>query len=389
MPDAAPPGDAPLRIALFTGNYHHVEDGVTRTLGRVVGHLLDGGNDVLVFGPTVPNPAVSQPGTLVPVPSVAAPGRPEYRVSTAFSPTARRRAEAFAPEIVHIATPDVLGHAALRWAHRRGLPVVATYHTHFASYLDYYRLGFAEGVLWHVLARFYNRCDEVYVPTPSMADVLRANGIRSTLRLWPRGVETDRFAPARRSEPWRAAQGFGPEDVVVAFISRLVKEKGLDVYADVLDRLQAGGLPVRALVVGEGPERDTLAARLPTARFTGHLAGDVLATAYASSDVFLFPSETETFGNVTLEAMASGVPPVVARATGSRSLVEDGKTGFVCTPRDAQAFAEATERLVRDTALRHRMGAAARTAAEAYDWHDVLERLVGYYRTVRARHGRG
>ncbi|MFN3596126.1 MAG: glycosyltransferase family 4 protein [Rubricoccaceae bacterium] len=388
MPDAAPPADAPLRVALFTGNYHHVEDGVTRTLGRVVGHLIEGGHAVLVFGPTVPAPPVSQPGTLVPVPSVSAPGRPEYRVSTAFSRAAQHRAEAFAPEIVHIATPDVLGHAALRWARRRGLPVVATYHTHFASYLDYYRLGFAEGALWRVLARFYNRCDEVYVPTPSMAEVLRARGIRSTMRLWPRGVETERFSPARRSEAWRAAQGFGPADVVVSFISRLVKEKGLDVYAAVLDRLGADGLPVRALVVGEGPERDALAARLPGARMTGHLTGDSLATAYASSDVFLFPSETETFGNVTLEAMASGVPPVVARATGSRSLVTDGETGLVCTPRDARAFAAATARLASDAALRQRMGAAARATARHYDWHDVLERLVGYYRAVRARHGR-
>jgi glycosyltransferase involved in cell wall biosynthesis len=376
----------PLRIALFTGNYNHVEDGVSRTLGRLVGYLLDQGHDVLVFGPTIDDP-LDQPGRFVAVPSVAAPGRPEYRVSTRFPTRARREAARFAPHVVHIATPDVLGHKALRWARSLDIPVVSTYHTHFASYLDYYRLGLAEGALWSVLRRFYDRCDEVYAPTPTMRDALLKHDISSTIRLWPRGIELDRFRPEARSPEWRRARGFEDDEVVVSFVSRLVKEKGLDVFADTVRSLQSEGRPVRALVVGEGPERGALNDELPDAVFTGHLSGSELSTAYASSDVFLFPSDTETFGNVTLEAMASGLGVVAADAAGTASLIDSGRTGLLCPPRNRPAFLDATRQIVVDVDLRHRLGHAAREAARAYDWSEVLARMLGYYRAVGGSKG--
>lgn len=370
----------PLRIALFTGNYVHIEDGVSRTLGRLVGHLVGRGHDVMVLGPSGPTPAVDQPGRFVAVPSVPIPGRNEYLFTTGFPRHVRRYVEAFEPDIVHLATPDVLGHRALTWARDRGLPVVATYHTHFASYLHYYGLGIGEGVIWQVARRFYNRCDEVYVPTTAMQHELEAHGITAPIRLWPRGIELDRFAPARRSDDWRAAHGLTPDDRVVLFVSRLVKEKGTDVFATVIQRLDE----VRAVVVGDGPEREAFEAALPGAVFTGHLGGEALATAYASSDVFLFPSETETFGNVTLEAMASGLAVVCADGGGSRSLVDDERTGLLCPPRDTEAFTVATRRVLADDALRASLGAAARKAASAYDWPTVLERMETYYDGVLA-----
>ncbi len=260
--------------------------------------------------------------------------------------------------------------------------MVSTYHTHFASYLDYYRLGIAEGVLWAALRRFYNQCDEVYAPTPAMRDTLAAHGVTSTLRLWPRGIELDRFRPDARSDDWRLARGFEPDDVVISFVSRLVKEKGIDVFAETIQSLQADGAPVCALVVGEGPEREALQTALPDAAFAGHLSGTDLSTAYASSDVFLFPSETETFGNVTLEAMASGLGIVAADAAGTASLIDHERTGLLCPPRDREAFLTATRRLVDRTHVRHRLGVAAREAARAYDWPEVLDRMVSYYRRV-------
>ncbi len=387
MSDAAPspaaPGEAPpRRIALFTGNYHHIPDGVSLTLNRLVRHLEARGDEVLVFAPTVEHPPMEHAGTLVPLPSIAAPGRPEYRLTYVFPHEARERLEGFQPDLVHIATPDRAGFAALSWARRHGVPAVTTYHTHFPSYLDYYHLGALEGALWALGRRFYNRCEQVYVPSWPMADELKAHGITTPLRLWARGVELDRFSPAHRSDAWREAHGFAPDEVVVAFVSRLVVEKGLDVYADVVAGLQAEGLPARALVVGEGPARDLVAERLPRACFTGHLAGHEIAMAYASADVFLFPSETETFGNVTLEAMASGLPVVAADAAGSRMLVDDGVTGRLCPPRDTEAFLAATRSLVESAPRRAEMGAAARRAAGAYAWPAVLDRLVGYYGEV-------
>lgn len=375
----------PLRIALFTGNYVHIEDGVSRTLGRLVGYLVDCGHDVLVCGPTVEDPPLRQPGQFLAVPSVPFPGRPEYRISTRFPASVRKEVEAFAPDIVHLATPDVLGFKALRWARETSLPVVATYHTHFVSYLDYYGLGVIRPLFHWIARRFYNRCDEVYVPTPVMESSLREQGVTVPIRLWPRGIELDRFSPSHRSEQWRQENGFAPDDVVLAFVSRLVKEKGLDVYAETVGRVRTQGLPVRALVVGDGPERETLSEALPGAVFTGHLHGQDLATAYASVDVFLFPSETETFGNVTLEAMASGLACVCADAAGSRSLIVDERTGLLCPPRDVESFTHATTRLAQDSVERERLGRAARDAATRYNWPTVLKSMTDYYEAILAR----
>ena len=386
IPDGSRPTTSvpPLRIALFTGNYNHIEDGVSRTLGRLVGWLTDQDHDVLVLGPTVDVP-LRQPGRFLAVPSVPIPGRPEYRVSTGFPSDVRREVERFAPHIVHIATPDLLGHRALTWARGLGIPVVSTYHTHFASYLNYYRLGAGEHALWSVLRRFYNNVDEVYAPTAAMRDALLEHGVTSTIRLWPRGIESERFHPDRRSEEWRLAQGIVPGTVVISFVSRLVKEKGLDVFAETIQALRAEGAPIRSLIVGDGPEREAFHAELPRAVFTGHLGGDEIATAYASSDVFLFPSETETFGNVTLEAMASGLPIVAADAAGSASLIDHERTGLLCPSRDQASFLDATRRLIADADLRRRLGTAAREEARTYDWSEVLDRMLSYYHAVISR----
>lgn len=376
-----PSSDAPPpRIALFTGNYNHVADGVSRTLNRVVAFLEGEGVPVLVFGPTVDDPPVDHVGELVAVPSLPAPGRPEYRVSLGLPPAARARLRAFAPTLVHLATPDLLGLQALRWARRHEVPAVSTYHTHFASYLRYYRLQALEPALWAYARWFYGHCVHVYVPSSSMAEVLRDHGINEGLHLWERGVETQRFHPRHRDLDWRRQLGIGEDEVVVTFVSRLVWEKGLDVYAEVLKRLVEAGRPARALVVGDGPARADLRDRLPAdAVFTGHLEGDALARAYASADVFLFPSDTETFGNVTLEAMASGLPTVCADAPGSAELVRPGTTGFLAPPGHVEAFLTHTDRLVGDSTLRAELGQSARRAAEPYAWETVLQRLLGYY----------
>ena len=368
-----------LRIALFTGAYNHIADGVSLTLNRLVAYLEGRGAKVQVYAPTVAVPAFQHSGTLIPVPSVSAPGRPDYRISIGLSTKARRSLTDFKPNLFHIATPDFLGLAALRMAVRTNTTAVSSYHTHFASYLDYYRLGRLEGATWRYLRWFYGYCRHVYVPTRSMLDVMRTHGIEGDLRLWPRGVESDLFNPGRRSSAWRKERKIDDSDVVVTFVSRLVTEKGLGVLKDVITGLEGRGVAHRAVIVGDGPERANLVAALPSAIFEGHLTGERLATAYASSDIFLFPSETETFGNVTLEALSSGLPAVVADATGSNALVEDGLTGFLAPPRDSSVFLDRVERLISEQALRTRMSSAARQSAERYEWSQVLGQLAGYY----------
>jgi glycosyltransferase involved in cell wall biosynthesis len=384
-PDRAPAASAApagrLRVALFTGNYNYIVDGVSRTLHRVVAHLERQGHRVLVVGSGGGATSIPAPGEFVPAPAFPIPGRPEYRFSTGLGGAARARLAAFAPDVVHVATPDLLGHAALRYARRRGLPVVATFHTHYGSYLRYYRAGWLEPALWAVLRRFYARCAITCVPSRSMLERLRAHGFRGDLRLWARGVDAEAFHPRHRDPAWRRGLGFADTDVVVAFVSRLVREKGLDAFVDAVGGISARGLAHRVLIVGEGPERERLAARLPGAVFTGHLEGAALSRAYASADVFLFPSETETFGNVTLEALASGLPAVCAAATGSGQIVEDGVSGFLAP---AAALVAPLARLVGDPGLRAAMGAAARARAETFGWDAALGLLEGCYRDALA-----
>jgi phosphatidylinositol alpha 1,6-mannosyltransferase len=370
------------RIALFTGAYDHIADGVSLTLNRLVAHLGDRGATVRVYAPTVPQPPLQHAGTLVPVRSISAPGRPEYRVSLGLTREAHADLTRFQPDLFHIATPDLLGLEALRTARKWKTPVVASYHTHFTSYLDYYRLGILEGGVWSYLRWFYRRCRHVYVPSKSMEEVLRTHGIDGNLRLWPRGVDSARFNPSKRSREWRETRGISESDVAVTFVSRLVAEKGLSVVADVFTGLADRGIAHRAVIVGDGPERKHLQSVLPGAIFEGHRTGDELAEAYASSDIFLFPSETETFGNVTLEALSSGLPVVVADATGSRSLVTDGVNGFLAPPRNSAVFLNRVEQLIVDGELRRRLGNAARESAESYDWSTVLNQIVGYYEEI-------
>jgi phosphatidylinositol alpha 1,6-mannosyltransferase len=368
-----------LRVALFSGAYNHIADGVSLTLNRLVAFLEQQGATIQVYAPTVPNPPLKHAGTLVPVRSISAPGRPEYRVSLGLSGDALDNLTEFRPDLFHIATPDLLGLAALRTATRTRKPIVASYHTHFASYLRYYRLGFLESSTWGYLRWFYGHCRQIYVPTRSMIDVLNQHGITQNIRIWPRGVESNLFTPAKRSLEWRNARDIDDSDVVIIFVSRLVTEKGLDVVIDVIHELERRNVAHRCVIVGEGPERARLQSSLPKAMFEGHLSGDSLATAYASSDIFLFPSDTETFGNVTLEALSSGLPAVVANATGSNALVADGVNGYLAQPRNAGDFTEHVQRLATVPELRSRMSRAARSSVEPYEWSQVLQLISSYY----------
>jgi phosphatidylinositol alpha 1,6-mannosyltransferase len=368
-----------MRIALFTGAYNHIADGVSLTLNRLVSYLEGQGARVLVHAPVAPVPALAHSGTLVPLPSVAAPGRPDYRLSLGLPRNVKDSLKSFRPSLIHIATPDWTGLQALHYALTAGVPVVASYHTHFPSYLGYYHLAALTPFLWAYMRWFYRRCDHVYVPSESMVSLLREHGFANNLRLWTRGVESDFFTPARRSARWRRDLGIGEREVVVTFVSRLVAEKGLDVLANVIEGLESRGIPHRTVVVGDGPARGELERRLARTIFTGRLEREMLATAYASSDVFLFPSTTETFGNVTLEAMSSGLPTVCAAATGSRTLVHEGLTGYLVPPGDSESFLDRVSRLVCDANLRARMGLSARETAEHYEWERVLARIAEYY----------
>jgi len=364
-------------------SYNYIRDGVALTLNRLVRYLEQHDVDVLIFAPVAKTAAIDHAGTLVPVPSIPVPGRPEYRCAFALP---REKLAAFKPDIVHLAlAPDPLGYSAIRAARALNLPLVASCHTRFDTYLKHYPgSSIVEGLLKRYLRYAYGAAREVYVPSGSMLDALKADGVQSAFKLWPRGVDTKLFHPGKRSAAWRAKHGIGADEYVVTFVSRLVREKELDTVIAALRQFEARGIPHRVLIVGDGPDRGMLEAGLPNAVFTGFLEGEALASAYAAADVFLFPSETETFGNVTLEAMASGLPCICANATGSRSLVVHGETGYLETPRHANGFAGRLAVLARDPALRARFAAAARERALTFSWDESMAKILDHYRAVVA-----
>lgn len=377
-----------LRVALFSGNYNYVRDGPTQALNLLVGHLLSRGAAVRVYSPTGPNPAFAPTGDLVGVASVAIPGRSEYRVALGMPGKVRRDLEAFAPNLVHVSAPDILGHRAVSFARKRGIPVVASVHTRFDTYLRYYGGGFLEPAAVALLRRFYRRCDAILPPSASMADLLREQRMNDDIGIWSRGIDRTIFTPSARSLAWRRALGICDDAVAIGFLGRLVLEKGLDVFTAAIAELQRRGVPHRVLVVGEGPAKEWFAEHIPSAVFAGFQQGENLGRAVASMDVLFNPSVTETFGNVTLEAMACAVPVVAAIATGSSSLVDHGVTGRLVEPSDIAGFADALQAYCEDRDLADDDGAAGEVRSQAYGWEAINQTVVDKYLAVLARRGR-
>lgn|SRR5690554_895120 len=377
---------ADLRVALFSGNYNYVRDGANQALNRLADYLLRQGASLRVYAPKVETPAFPPTGDLVGIPAVPIPFRREYRFPLGLWGEAKADLGAFRPNVIHVSSPDPTAHAALRWAEARELPVLASVHTRFDTYPRYYGMAFAEPWLERTMRRFYRRCDALVAPSESMAEVLRAQGMNDDIGIWSRGVDRTIFDPSHRDLAWRRSLGIADDDVAVGFLGRLVMEKGLDVFSDTMMLLRQRGIAHKVLVVGEGPARGWFAERVPEAVFTGMLTHAELGRAVASMDMLLNPSVTETFGNVTLEAMASGVPVIAARATGSTSLVSEGQTGRLVEPGNVPAFADAVAAYATDPARRAAHGAAGEERSRAYSW-DAINGAVAdvYTRLVNAK----
>ncbi len=385
MFESAPAPARPLKVALFSGNYNYVRDGANQALNRLVAFLERQGCTVRVYSPTSDTPAFEPAGTLVSVPSFSIPGRGEYRVALGLPERLKRDVRHFGPDIIHLSAPDPAAHSAKRLARELGVPVVASIHTRFETYLEYYGFGFARPLMEMMLGRFYSGLDEVFVTTAAFGETMRDAGIiRTEPAVWSRGVDKGRFNPKHRSPEWRWSLGVGDAEPVIGFVGRLVLEKGLDTVAAAVAELKQRGVPHRLVVVGDGPARERFEALAPDAIFTGFLDGTNLARAYASMDMLLNPSTTETFGNINLEAMASGIPVVAARASGNECLVTDGSTGALVTPGDITGYADALQRYCTDPLLRAGHGKAGLAAAQAFDWDAINGAVLSRYRDLIA-----
>lgn len=378
-------GNEPIRIALFSGNYNYLREGANQALNRLVRWLEGtGGHEVRVYSPVTDTPAFEPAGTLVPVPSIPLPVRGEFRLALGLPRAIRNDIARFNPDVVHVATPDILDTRAQTFAKKLGVPVIASQHTLFETYLDYYHLGWLRPLTEAHLARFYRRSDHVLVPTEALAADMRSLRGDEAVTVWGRGVDRELFDPARRDMAWRRAQGLGDDEVTVLFFGRLVLEKGVGNFISVMDRLRRQDLPVRALVIGEGPARRDFDS-LGNALLMGHLEGENLARAVASADILYHPSATEAFGNVVLEAMAAGLPIVAADAPSSRTLLDDDRAGMLCPIGEIEPACLAVSKLVQSSLQRQKLAAKARERSALYSWDAASATVERAYRSLIRR----
>lgn len=370
-----------MRIAYFTESLLPLVDGVSLTLGHLFDDIEERGVDFRVYSPFVPPPEIPWAYRVRRLPSVSFPLYTDYRLSIPWGQRLARDLDRWGPDLVHIVSPTPAAGWARRYATRRGVPLVATFHTHFVSYFRYYGVRPLERFGWWLMRRAYRSCQTIFTPSLAIAEELRAEGI-GPVRIWSRGIDTRLYSPDRRDPSLRESVGATDAVPLVLMVSRLVKEKDLLDLPPMASALEAAGHTFRLVLVGDGPLRATLEERLPNATFAGYREGEELARWYASADVFVFPSTTETFGNVVQESLASGVPAVVSDQGGPQTVIEPGVTGLVARANDPAHLAEQVGRLIDDAALRQRMGRAAREQTEGRTWPRVNDRLLDGYRAL-------
>jgi phosphatidylinositol alpha 1,6-mannosyltransferase len=370
-----------MRIVIVAESFLPQTNGVVHSVLRVLDHLAARGDDVLVVapdaGPEVP--ATVAGARVVTVPAWSFPGYADVRVATGRVSPLTAILRDFGPDVVHLASPFALGWRAALAAAALDLPVVAVYQTDVPTYAGRYGVRGVENLLWKRVRDLHGRADLTLAPSTATIRTLEERGVER-LRLWRRGVDTDRFSPARRDEAWR--RGLAPEgERLVGYVGRLAPEKQVQDLAALQD------LPgTRIVVVGDGPERARLERLLPGAHFTGMLHGTALATAVAGLDVLVSTSETETFCQVVQEGLASGVPVVAAGVGGPVDLVDHSRTGWLYEPGDLGGLAARVRDLTGDDAKRAAFGRAARRSVEGRSWQAVCSELVGHYAAAIEQH---
>jgi glycosyltransferase involved in cell wall biosynthesis len=377
-----------VRVAIFTDNDFGKVNGVTTTLSAVLKHA-PASCAMRVY--TADDEGVERPDYL----SLASFGIPipfygEMKMYLPRLAEYRDRLIEDRADLVHLTTPGPVGLVGMRLARELGLPLVGTFHTDLAAYAHLLSGWRVLGALMQQFMRWpYGRCARVLVPSEATRNLLlESGGDPERVVIWSRGVDTDAFTPARRSEALRRSWRVSATRPAILYVGRISKEKGLDLLPDLARQLQVRGVPHRLVLAGGGPLLPTLRRQLPDAIFTGSLDRETVATVFASSDIFLFPSRTDTAGNVVLEAQASGLPVLVSGAGGPREHMVDRRTGVVIAEQNGSAWVDALEALLRDEARRTRMAGEARQYAVSRSWESALEPLYRTYRDVLVAHSR-
>ena len=372
-----------MHVAIFTDNDFDKVNGVTTTLTAA---LRCAPPDIRLRIYTASSIAVDAPDYLA-LRSIGVP-IPFYGEMRMYIPRLREyvaRARADRIDVIHLTTPGPVGLAALYVAWKLQLPMVGSFHTDLAAYTSLLSGSPRLGSLMREYMRWpYGRCRRILAPSHHTRELfIQAKGDPAKVQVWPRGVDTDLFSPGRRSTLRRDAWHVADNRPALIYVGRVSREKGLGLLPALSRRLHARHCEHRFVIVGEGPMLDELKREMPDAVFTGVLGRDAVAEAFASSDLFIFPSRTDTAGNVVLEAQASGVPVVISGDGGPRENMVAGVTGLVCHSGDANVWANAVVGLLRYRSRQQEMARGAREYALTRSWSEALQPLYRAYRDVR------
>jgi len=376
----------PLSIALVTETYLPEVNGVAMTLGQLARGLAARGHRVEIVRPRQKHEQSGRrPDGQLLLPGIPIPRYPELRFGLPATGRLCAAWRARRPDVVHIATEGPLGLSALLAAARLDIPVVSTFHTNFHTYCRHYGIGWLKGGIERYLRWFHNRTATTLVPTPVLAQDMSARGFRA-VGVLSRGVDTQLFNPKQRSAMLRASWGAAPDDLVCIVVGRLAPEKNLELALTAFAAIQAEHPRARMICVGDGPLRTALARRHPACRCVGARHGDDLAAHYASADLFLFPSLTETFGNVVSEALASGLPVVAFDQAAAATLIAAGANGLLVASGDSDAFVAASRQLAWDIQQHPALRATIPQSVRHLDWERIHDGYADLLRDVADRH---
>ncbi|MCI5071658.1 glycosyltransferase family 1 protein [bacterium] len=366
-------------------------DGSARSLIQLSKSLSKQGIEHMVFSPCV-DKFDSSHLSVFEVTSIPIFFYPEYKVGF-FSKKVRLALEQFKPNIIHVSTPDLTGHGAAKYAKKHDIPLLASFHTHFPSYLPYYKLGFLQNWLWKKLRQHYNQCHAVFTPTKIIQDELLSHGITGldkskenhALKIWSRGIDEEQFSPDKRNVTLRQSWG-GDDKFYVLYVGRMVWYKNLECIRKVYDDLSLHKpelfKKIKFCFVGDGPAKEALKNQMPKAHFFGSIKPEKIGQYYASADVLFFPSTTETFGQVVQEALASGCPAMVSNQGGCQEIVKASQAGYIFSQDDIQAYSASIQELVVNLNKRQNLKEKALAYAKTKQWDQVNQVVIDVYKDL-------
>jgi glycosyltransferase involved in cell wall biosynthesis len=340
----------------------------------------NGDECVVVAGQDKNRPTL--PVKIINVSSITFPFYREYRITLPRSKKFYEELDKFNPDVIHVHSPFTIARSALAYAKKKQIPVIATHHTDFLKYLSYYKAGFLKPLGLAIYKNIYNRIDLVTTPSVQMSEVLIKQGIKNVKTI-PWGVDLSRFNPRFRSEKWRTEiTGGDINKKILLYVGRLTWEKDFKTFALTYKLLKDNRSDFVMVLAGEGPIQRELEKLMKGAIFLGYINGQNLSEVYASSDILLYPSSTETFGMSAIEGMASGLVPVVADSGGLQSMVKDGESGLLGKTKNPQNFYEKISQLLDDIILLQKMRDASLEIAKKYSWEHVYQNMLDEYRKI-------